>query len=126
MCFWGAALGLCGYMLTFANCGGLWLLCCVLSSHCCGFSCCRAWILKHGLNNWHMSLVSPWHVESSWTRNQICVPSIGRGILNHWIIRKVFSSSIFKRRLFREVLRFIAKLIGRHIDIPYTPFPTHA
>ena len=82
--------------------------------------------LKHGLNNWHTSLVPPWHVESSWTRNQICVPSIGRWILNHWTIRKVLSSSIFKRLFFRGILRFIAKLIGRHIDIPYTPFPTHA
>ena len=114
-------------MQTFANCSGQWLLCSVQFPHCGGFSCCRAWILKHGLNDWHMSLVPPWHVESSWTRNQICVPSIGRWILNHTgPSGKSFPLVFLKDYFFRGVLRFIAKLIGRHIDIPYTPSPTHA
>ena len=37
---------------------------------------------------WHMGLVSPWHVKSSWTRNQTRVPHIGRQILNHWTTRR--------------------------------------
>ena len=37
---------------------------------------------------WHMGLVAPWPVESSWTRKQTPVPHIGRQILNHWTTRK--------------------------------------
>ena len=32
----------------------------------------------------HTSFVVPLHVGSSWTRDQTCVPFIGRQILNHW------------------------------------------
>ena len=38
---------------------------------------------------WLMGLVAPWHVESSQTSDQTCVPCIGRRVLNHWTIRKV-------------------------------------
>ena len=31
----------------------------------------------------HMGLAAPWHVESSQTRDQTCVPCIGMHILNH-------------------------------------------
>ena len=34
----------------------------------------RAWAQKL----WCSSLVIPWHVESSWTRDRTCVPCIGR------------------------------------------------
>ena len=44
---------------------------------------------------WHMGLVAPWHVESSWTRNQTRVPHIGRQIFNHWTTRK--TSGMFLR-----------------------------
>ena len=33
-------------------------------------------------------LVSPWHVGSSRTRAQTCVPCIARQILNHWTTRE--------------------------------------
>jgi len=36
-----------------------------------------------------MGLVAPWHVGSSWTREQTCIPCIGRWILNHWTNREV-------------------------------------
>ena len=36
-----------------------------------------------------MGLVAPWHVGSSQTRDQTCVPCIGRWILNHCATREV-------------------------------------
>ena len=36
-----------------------------------------------------MSLVAPKHLESSQTRDQTCVPYIGRWILSHYAIREV-------------------------------------
>ena len=51
------------------------------------------WILDSrafGLQQlWCMGLVTSQHVESSWTRDQTCVPCIGRWILNHLTTRKV-------------------------------------
>ena len=38
---------------------------------------------------WHTGLVPLWHVESPRIRDQTCVPSIGRQILNHWTTREV-------------------------------------
>ena len=38
---------------------------------------------------WHMGLVVPWHVGSSRTRAQTCVPCTGRQILNHCATREV-------------------------------------
>ena len=38
---------------------------------------------------WCTSSVAPWHVKSSWTRDQICVPCTGRRILFHWTTREV-------------------------------------
>ena len=68
-----------------------------LGSRCVGFSSCitRVQLLWHmgtkmpAQQLWHTGLVAPWHVGSSWTRNQTCVPCIGRQILNHWTIREV-------------------------------------
>ena len=37
---------------------------------------------------WHTGLVARTHVGSSWTRDQICVPCIGRQILNHQTTRE--------------------------------------
>ena len=73
------------------NCGALaslrWLL--LLGStgiRCVGFSSCSVWVgsTAHRLQSlWRRGLVADWHVESSQTRDQTCVPSIGRRILNH-------------------------------------------
>ena len=41
-----------------------------------------------------MSFVAPWHVESFWTRDQTCVPCIGRWILYHWTSREVPASTL--------------------------------
>ena len=55
-----------------------------------GFSCCGAWALGHGFQQWWcMGLVALWHVEFSWTRDRTCVPSIGQKIFNCWITREV-------------------------------------
>ena len=55
-----------------------------------GFSSCGAWYLERGLSNsWHTGLVACWHVGSSQTRGQTCVPCIGRWVLNHRTTREV-------------------------------------
>ena len=36
-----------------------------------------------------LGLAASWHVSSSQTREQTCVPCLGRGILNHWTTREV-------------------------------------
>ena len=54
------------------------------AAHCRGFSCCQVraqWL-------WHMGLVAPWDVESSWTKDWNYVPCIGRWTLNHWTSRR--------------------------------------
>ena len=44
---------------------------------------------------WLMGLVGPMHGESTQTRDQTCVPSIDRWILNHWTTRKVLNILIY-------------------------------
>ena len=41
-------------------------------------------------------LVAPWHVGSSRTRDQTCVPCIGRWILNHCATRDVWTLNKFQ------------------------------
>ena len=43
-----------------------------------------------------MGLVAPWHVGSSWTREQTSAPYIGKWLLNHWTTREAQSRCIFK------------------------------
>ena len=50
---------------------------CVWGFHCGGFSCCRAQAVGHG------GSLAAWHVKFYRTMNRICVPYIGRQILNH-------------------------------------------
>ena len=61
---------------VFSSCGkrGLLSSCSVWACHGGGFSCYRS----QPLELWHMSLVAPWHVEFSWTKDQTCVPCIGQ------------------------------------------------
>ena len=62
-----------------------------------GFSSCGTWAQQLWLTGsrvqaqqlWCTGLVAPWHVGSSRTRAQTCVPCIGRQILNHCTTRKV-------------------------------------
>ena len=89
--------GLCYRLWAFSSCEeqGWWLgvatlPCSAWVSHCSGFSCYGAWPLGSWAQHlWHMGLVAPRHVESSWTRDRSCVPSLGRRILNHWTTREV-------------------------------------
>ena len=91
-----------------ADSEGLLTSCVATVSHCGGFSCCRTWALGHtGFSNCSFlalehrlstcgmylvlvawSLVAPWYVGSSWTRDQTCVSCIGRWILYHWAIKE--------------------------------------
>ena len=53
-------------------------------------------VAAHGLKSagpvvWHMDLVVPWHVESSWARDQTHVSCTGRQILIHCATREVLS-----------------------------------
>ena len=77
----------------FSSCSdrGLRSSCSAQASHCVGFSCFRAQVLGcPGLSSCGTQLlVAPQPVRSSQTREQSCVPCIGRQILNHWTTREV-------------------------------------
>ena len=57
-----------------------------LGSRCVGFSSCNTWVQwlwntgtrMPAQQLWHTGLVALWHVGCSWTRDQTCVPCIGR------------------------------------------------
>ena len=76
---------------------------------------------------WHMGLVALWHVESSWTRDQTCVPCIGRQIFNHWTTREVQTHSFicsFSSLFFHFLLQYhsdVASSIVRK-TLPLTLF----
>ena len=56
----------------------------------CGLSSCGSWALgRRGSVVWLTGLVAPWHVGSSWTRDQTCVFLIGKQTLNHWTTREI-------------------------------------
>ena len=59
------------------------------------FSSCGSQALGHRHSNCGMSLVAPWHVGSSPTRDQTPVPCTGRRILNHCATRKAPSTFFF-------------------------------
>ena len=87
---------------------GLLSSCGVWTSHWGGFSCYRARapeltgfsncrrgsvVVVPGLQSrgsvvWHTGSATPWHVGSSWTRDQTCVPFIGRQTVYHWAVRE--------------------------------------
>ena len=59
-----------------------------------------------GLNSLRHGLVALWHVGSSWTKDQVCVPGIGRWILMHCTTREDLRLELFCNEL---VLIFIRK-----------------
>ena len=81
---------------------GLLSSCGTRASHCDGFSCCEAWALGTQAQQmqltgsraptqslWCLGLITRQRVASSWIRDQICVPCIGRWIPNHWATKEV-------------------------------------
>ena len=46
-------------------------------------------VVKQGFSSAGSVAVHTWHVEPSWTRNQIRVAFVGRQILTDWTTRKV-------------------------------------
>ena len=45
----------------------------------CGLTSCGSWALENRADRlWHMGLVDPWYVGSSWGRDQICISCTGR------------------------------------------------
>ena len=80
--------GLCYYTWAFSGCGERELLssCSACTSHCSGFSCgaqapgCVGFSCcsELALQLWCTDLVIPWHVGSSWIRDQIAVPGTAR------------------------------------------------
>ena len=90
---------------VFSGCSewGLLSSCGAWASHGGGFFCCGAQVLGcMGFSSCStgaqylqlVGLVVPWHVESSWTRDQTHVPCIGRQTPNPWTTREV--PTIFK------------------------------
>ena len=75
--------------LSLATVSGRYSSHSVWTFHCCGFFCCKAWVLESGSVVVALALVVLWHVGSSWTRDRSGVLCIARCILNHWITRKV-------------------------------------
>ena len=75
---------------SWLRCRGflLWWLLLVWSTgcRCTGSSSCSVWAQEL----WHMGLVAPWSVESSWTKNQTPVSCTGRQIVIHCTQREVF------------------------------------
>ena len=71
-----------------------WLLLWSTRSGCVGFSSCGSWALELRLSSCgtQASLVALWNVESSWTRDWICVPWIGRQCVIHRTTRKVLNT----------------------------------
>ena len=91
----------------FSSCGerGLLSSCGAGVSHCSDFFCRRAWALEcsgfsssstQGQSFRRWDLIGPRYVGSSWTRDQTCVPSIDRWILNHWATREVPVCFLYK------------------------------
>ena len=66
---------------AFSSCG-------TQTSHCGGSS-----LQRQSQSLGSLGFVALGQVESSQTRDQFCVPGIGRQILNHWPIREVHISS---------------------------------
>ena len=54
-------------------------------------SSCSSWAQQL----WCIGFAAPWHVGSSQTRDETCVPCIGRWILNHWAIREALFAFFF-------------------------------
>ena len=86
---------------------GLLSSCGARASHCCGFSCCRAWAVGHvgfrSCSSWALehklsscSSVAPLHVGSSQIKYRTCVSWIGRKILYHWATREALLCSCFR------------------------------
>ena len=106
-----AVLGLCCCTQSFSSCGkwGLLSRCGVQASHCIGFS-----VAEHGLQACGLQqlqhvgsivvahrLSCPWHEGSSSTRDQTCLPSIGRRILNHWTTREALTQCILTKNVLK-------------------------
>ena len=95
--FYTSYLFIFGCTVSALLCAGFLQVRWVGPSHCGGFSCWgpsapgaqASVVAVLGLWLWHMGLVAPRHVKSSWTRDQTHVPCTGRQILNHWTTRKV-------------------------------------
>ena len=87
-----------------------------------GLSSCGAQVLECRL--WHVGLVVPWHVGSSWTRHRTHVPCIGRRILNRSVTREAPGNLFFKKKSLSHSLgtRGARRHLTSHVDLWY-PMP---
>ena len=87
-------LGLRYHRQASSGCGewGLLPSCSAQACHCSGYSCGAQVLSTPDSEVVVYEFRCPWHVESSWTRNQTLVICIGGRILNHWTMREVLSS----------------------------------
>ena len=114
-----AVSGLRCYELAFSSCGGgeaatlylrcgfsLWGLLLIQStgSRAHGLTSCDSWALGHRLSSWNTQYLKYWalghrpssSMESSWTRNRIVSPPLGRWILYHWATREALDQTFLK------------------------------
>ena len=82
-----AVVGLRCCSQAFSSCG-------VTVSGGCSLLWCVGFSLR-GLLLWHTGLVAPWHMGSSWNRDQTSVPCIERWILYHWTTREASAWDLF-------------------------------
>ena len=94
-----ASLSLCCGVWAFSSCGEQGPLFAVMSGL---LIAVTSLVAARGLSFWCKGLVSPQHVGSSQTRDQTCVPCIGRRILNLWTTREVPSHK-FERDCFMSI-----------------------
>ena len=69
---------------------------------------------------WLTGLAALWHVLSSWTADQTCVPCSGRWILNHWTSQELPIKATF-RLCFRDISKDILKKINKMDRIVKSP-----
>ena len=107
-----AALGLCRCAWTFSSCDEQGLLSSwgAWSSHCNGFSCCRAWPLGTVVETLRLGFPA----TCSWARDRTHVPCIVIWILNHWTSKEVPLSSLIYTK--SQWLNIITILIYEKVD----------
>ena len=94
-------MGLCCCTLPFSRCGEQWRGWRLLFFVVCRLIAVASLVGRVGSGVWSVQAQQLWpkglvalrHVGSSQTRDQTCVPCIGRWILNHWMTREVLQWS---------------------------------
>ena len=115
--FFLVVLGLRCCVPALSSCSepGLLSSCGAQTSHCGGFSCGGgSRVLAQQLR--HSGFSCPRHVRPSWTRDQTCVPCIGRRIRIHWTTKEVHTGLAM-------ALQVAARALGWEAEAWFLPSP---